>query len=118
MSRLTGWNQFELDFYVSAPKTTAIDGAHHRMMVFDNRLVPGDTADFPAVPLLCSLHHHSCAALPMLPAVPFLAVPLLCSLQYPSYAPCSNPSVFPAQPFLWLPACVPCYALPAFLAVP
>lgn len=47
-----GWNQFDLDFYVSAPKTSSIDGSHHRMTVFDNRLVPGDTVDFPAVSLL------------------------------------------------------------------
>lgn len=45
----TGWNQFDLDFFVSAPKTSSIDGSHHRMTIFDNRLVPGDTADFPAV---------------------------------------------------------------------
>lgn len=45
----TGWNQFELDFYVSAPRMTALDGSHHRMTVFDNRQVPGDTVDFPAV---------------------------------------------------------------------
>ena len=44
-----GWNQFDLDFFVSAPKTAAIDGSHHRMVVFDTRLVPGDTAAFPAV---------------------------------------------------------------------
>lgn len=45
----TGWNQFELDFYISAPKMTALDGSHHRMIVFDNREVPGDAVDFPAV---------------------------------------------------------------------
>lgn len=45
----TGLNQFELDFYVSAPQMTALDGSHHRMTVFDNRQVPGDTVDFPAV---------------------------------------------------------------------
>lgn len=46
---MAGWNQFDLDFYVSAPKTSSIDSSHHKMTVFDNRLVPGDTADFPAV---------------------------------------------------------------------
>lgn len=57
----TGWNQFELDFYISAPTMAALDGSHHRMTVFDNRQVPGDTADFPAVCLfllvvtLCTL---------------------------------------------------------------
>jgi hypothetical protein len=44
-----GWDQFDLDFFVSAPKTTAIDGSHHKMVVFDTRSVPGDTATFPAV---------------------------------------------------------------------
>lgn len=52
---ITGWNQFDLDFFVSAPKTSSIDGSHHKMTVFDNRLVPGDTADFPAVSPLLSL---------------------------------------------------------------
>ena len=44
-----GWDQFDLDFFVSAAKTAAIDGSHHRMVVFDTRLVPGDTTEFPAV---------------------------------------------------------------------
>ena len=44
-----GWDQFDLDFFVSAPKTSAIDNSHHKMVVFDTRLVPGDTATFPAV---------------------------------------------------------------------
>lgn len=33
----------------------ALDGSHHRMTVFDNRQVPGDTADFPAVCLFLLL---------------------------------------------------------------
>ncbi len=44
-----GWDQFDLDFFVSAPNTAAIDNSHHKMVVFDTRLVPGDTAAFPAV---------------------------------------------------------------------
>ncbi|DBB00425.1 TPA: hypothetical protein ACH3X3_002146 [Trebouxia sp. C0006] len=48
-NRPAGWDQFDLDFYVSAPKTSAIDNSHHKMVVFDTRLVPGDTATFPAL---------------------------------------------------------------------
>lgn len=44
-----GWDQFDLDFFVSAPKTAAMDNSHHKMVVFDTRQVPGDTAAFPAV---------------------------------------------------------------------
>ncbi len=46
---IAGWDQFDLDFFVSAPKTSAIDSSHHKMVVFDTRQVPGDTAAFPAV---------------------------------------------------------------------
>ncbi|KAL0022292.1 hypothetical protein WJX79_005985 [Trebouxia sp. C0005] len=48
-NRPAGWDQFDLDFFVSAPKTTAIDNSHHKMVVFDTREVPGDTAAFPAL---------------------------------------------------------------------
>ncbi|DBB00879.1 TPA: hypothetical protein ACH3X1_000798 [Trebouxia sp. C0004] len=48
-NRPAGWNQFDLDFFVSAPKTAAIDDSHHKMVVFDTRQVPGDTAAFPAL---------------------------------------------------------------------
>ena len=37
---------------------TALDGSHHRMIVFDNRQVPGDTVDFPAVRLFFRTTDH------------------------------------------------------------